>query len=62
MDKTNRYYIVVEGTNNRARTEGNEPLIVLPTHIDKVMDSLVAGFEEITIEEYERTFTEVEEW
>ena len=62
MNKTNLYYIVAKGTNNRARTEGNEPLIVLPTHIDEVMDSLVAGFEEITIEEYERIFTEAVEW
>lgn len=58
MDKSNLYYIVVLGTNNRAQTEMNEPLIVRGDHIDDVMGPLVDGFECITIEEFEKVFAE----
>lgn len=62
MDKPNLFYIVVKGTNNRAQTEMNEPLIVQKESIDDIMAPLTDSFEKISVEEYERVFTEEVEW
>ena len=72
MEKPNLYYIVLVGTNDRVQTGDKLPLIVRYASIDDVLDKCKElakpeGFssneyEAITIEEYERIFTEPEEW
>jgi hypothetical protein len=67
MDKPNLYYIVIEGTNNCALTESKEPLIILPEFVDALVYTANQGkqgdnYIKMTIEEFERTFTESEQW
>ena len=63
MDKTKLYYIVQKGTNNRTTTNDRQPLMIVPEHIDDMLDKTPPDeYEKITVEEYERIFTEAEEW
>lgn len=66
------YYIVMTGTNGRVQTSDNLPLKIKKEAVDDILDRCkelaelkgytMYDFEAITIEEYERIFTEAEEW
>ena len=72
VEKTELFYIVLVGSNDRAQTIDELPLIVKPESVDDTLDKCkelaemkgftTYEFEAITIEEYERTFTERVEW
>jgi hypothetical protein len=72
MDKSNLYYIVMVGTNGRVQTSDNLPLTIKQEAVDDTLDRCkeiaelkgytMYEFEAITIEEYERIFTEAEVW
>jgi hypothetical protein len=67
MDKPNLYYIVIEGTNGRAFDEAKCPIIFLPEFVDdflgKANNTFAKNkFVKISVEEYERTFTEMIEY
>jgi hypothetical protein len=60
IDKSELYYIIVQGTNSRYRNENEEPVMFLSNHVDRFLEQIEAhrgaGFDKITVEEYERTF------
>lgn len=63
MDKPNLYYIVIEGTDSCAINETGDAIIFLPEFVDKFLEKANSpfaknNFVKITVEEYERTFTE----
>ena len=72
MEKTELFYIVIKGTNDRVLTLDHIPLIVRPGSVDTVLDKCTElaeqcngttyECEDISIEEYERIFTEPAEW
>lgn len=72
MVKPILYYIVLAGTNDRALTTDGAPLMVQKESVDSILKKCTAlaeeqgllgyEYESILIEEFERTFTEPEEW
>lgn len=72
MVKPILYYIVLAGTNDRALTIDDAPLMVRKESVDSILKKCATlaeehgyhgyEFESILIEEFERTFTEPEEW
>ena len=67
MDKQNLYYIVIEGTDSCAINETGDPIIFLPEFVDDFLEKSNTvfakdNFVKITVDEYERTFTEMLEY
>ena len=67
MNKQNLYYIVIEGTDSCATNEAGIPIIFLPEFVDDYLEKSNSVFAKdklvkITVEEYERTFTELVEY
>lgn len=67
MDKTNLYYIVIEGTDSCVLKANGEPIIFRPPYADyflrdKCSKDAEEQYEKISVEEYERTFTEMIEY
>jgi len=72
MVKPILYYIVLAGTNDRALTIDDIPLIVQEESVDGILEKCTTlaeehgyhgyKFESILIEDFERTFMEPEEW
>ena len=72
VEKSDLYYIVLVGTNDRALTQDTQPLIARPEAVDDTLNKAKDlaesrgvpdyKFEAITIEEYERIFTEEGDW
>ena len=67
MDKQNLYYIVIEGTSNRTLDERGCPIIFVHDFVDdflfKANDAFAKqNYVKISVEEYERTFTEMLEY
>lgn len=63
MDKPNLYYIVIEGTSSRILDEARCPIMFVPAEVDtfvfKSNDAFAKqNYVKISVEEYERTFTE----
>ena len=67
MNKKDLYYIIIEGTDSCATNEIGYPIIFLPEFVDKFLEKSNTvfakdNFVKITIDEYERTFTEMLEY
>lgn len=67
MDKENLYYIVIQGTNSCILNENGDPIIFLSNHVDRYLEQAEVRnrgtiYWKVSVEEYERTFTEQEEW
>ena len=67
MDKKNLYYIVIEGTDSYAITGVGTPIVFLPEFVDDFLEKAndpfaKNNFVKISVEEYERTFTEMLEY
>ena len=63
MDKENLYYIVLQGTDNCVSKENGDPMIFLSNHVDRYLEDIEnkrrgETYWKVSIEEYERTFTE----
>ena len=57
------YYIVIEGTNNCATDASHCPIMFLPEVVEEFLDKenetpAEYKYAKISVEEYERTFTE----
>lgn len=67
MDKQHQYYIVIEGTSCCAFDGIGDRIIFKPVVVDDFLLKFNGPFaknnyEKITVEEYERTFTEMIEY
>lgn len=67
MDKENLYYITVEGTDCCIVDKVGNPIMFLPTFVDTFLNKANSPFAKetfvkISVEEYERTFTEMLEY
>jgi hypothetical protein len=67
MNKQNLYYIVIEGTDSCAINDVGTPIMFLPEFVDDFLEKTNNVFAKdhyvkITVEEYERTFTELVEY
>lgn len=67
MNKKNLYYIVIEGTDNCAVNGFGAPVMFSPEFVDDFLEKAnnhfaKNNFVKISVEEYEQTFTEHEEW
>jgi len=63
MYKANLYYIVLQGTDSCVSNESGEPIIFLSNHVDRYLEEIEntkpgAKYWKVSVEEYERTFTE----
>lgn len=63
MDKQNLYYVVIDGTNSRAKDASHCPIIFQPGVVEDFLEKENDTFAKhvyvkISVEEYERTFTE----
>ena len=67
MDKQNLYYIVIEGTDCRVLNGSGCPIMFLPEVVDDFVDKANSPFAKhsyvkTSVDEYERTFTEILEY
>lgn len=67
VDKEYLYYMVIEGTSSRSLDEGGCPIIFMHDFVDdflfKANDVFAKqNYVKISVEEYERTFTEMLEY
>lgn len=60
MDKDSMYYIVQNGTNNRAMTLSHEVLMVDVDNVDRVLGTYSDLYEKMTVTDYEEKFRKVE--
>ena len=61
------YYIVIEGTDSCVLKENRDPIIFRPPYADSFLRDVASKdsnneYVKITVEEYERTFTEMIEY